>query len=218
MPSAHALVGSRVAVSKSMATQVSVGAELGTSWPLGECGVWTVFILMVAQGYELTGSHDNEVGHTSVGHNWGAEHMDFMLRTKDTGRVNVERVLARAFVVLGGLFWTLAFFGANTKASYSYFVYTLPEVERAAMYALIPLAITVAVFVLGLFYERVAGLALLVIAGAMLIYGVVGHLGELVLWVTAVSVLVAPSAIAAILYLYAARTQEFQALTPVEAT
>jgi hypothetical protein len=134
--------------------------------------------------------------------------MDFMLRTRDTGQVNVERVLARSFVVLGGLFWTLAFFGANTRASYAYFVYTLPEIERAAMYALIPLSITAAVFVLGMFYERIAGLVLLAIAASMIVYGVVNHLGEVVLWVTAVGVLVVPSAIAAVLYLLAARTQE----------
>jgi hypothetical protein len=138
--------------------------------------------------------------------------MNFMLRAKDTGQVNIERILARAFVALGGLFWTLAFFGRNTKASYSYFVYTLPEVERAAMIALIPLALTVAVFALGMFYERLAGAVLLIIVVAMLAYGVFGHLGEVILWVTAVSVLVAPSAIAAILYLFAARTQEFQEL------
>jgi hypothetical protein len=138
--------------------------------------------------------------------------MDFMLRAKDTGRVNIERVLARAFVALGGLFWTLAFFGANTRASYSYFVYTLPEIERATTMALIPLAITVAVFVLGMYYERLAGVLLLLISAAMILYGVVNYLGEVVLWVTAVSVLVAPAAIAAILYLFAARTQEFQEL------
>jgi hypothetical protein len=138
--------------------------------------------------------------------------MDFMLRAKDTGQVNIERVLARAFVALGGLFWTLAFFGANTKASYANFVYTLPEVERAATMALIPLAITVAVFVLGMYYERLAGAVLLLISAAMIGYGVVNYLGEVVLWVTAVSVLVAPAAIAAIMYLFAARTQEFQAL------
>ncbi len=83
--------------------------------------------------------------------------MDVMLRAKDTGRVNVERILARSFVLLGGLFWTLAFFSANTKASYTNFVYTLPEIEKAATAALLPLAITVAVFVLGMFYERLAG-------------------------------------------------------------
>jgi hypothetical protein len=140
--------------------------------------------------------------------------MDFMLRTKDTGQPNVERILARSFVVLGGLFWTLAFFGANTKASYTYFVYTLPEVERASMIALIPLALTVAVFVLGMYYERIAGMVLLVMVAAMLVYGVILHLGEVVLWMTAVSVLVAPAAIAAVLFLLAARTQEVQELGP----
>jgi len=144
--------------------------------------------------------------------------MDVMLRAKDTGRVNVERILARSFVLLGGLFWTLAFFGANTRASYTNFVYTLPEVGRAATMALIPLAITVSVFVLGMYFERLAGVLLLLISAAMIAYGVVNYLGEVVLWVTAVSVLVAPSAIAAILYLFAARTQEFQELSGTGAT
>lgn len=138
--------------------------------------------------------------------------MDFMLRTKDTGQVNVERILARSFVVLGGLFWTLTFFGANTKASYANFVYTLPEIGRAAMFALIPLTITVGVFALGMFYERIAGLVLLAIVVAMNVYGVVNYPGEVVLWATAVSVLVAPAAVAAVLYLLAARTQEVHAL------
>jgi hypothetical protein len=145
--------------------------------------------------------------------------MDIMLRTKDTGRVNVERVLARSFVALGGLFWVLAFFGANTRASYAYFVYTLPELERAAMYALIPLLITAAIFALGMFYERAAGMVLLAIAVAMLVWGAINHLGEVILWVTAVSVLVAPAAIAAVLFLLAARTQEVQELKqPAPAT
>jgi len=136
--------------------------------------------------------------------------MDFALRTRDTGQTNVQRVLARWFVVLGGLFWTAAFFGANTRANDTFLVYTLPEVERAAMFALIPLAIAVAVFVLGLFYERLAGVALLLIVSAMIAYGIVNHLNEPILWASAVTVLVAPSAIAAVLYLFAARTQEFR--------
>jgi hypothetical protein len=135
-----------------------------------------------------------------------------MLRAKDTGQVNVERILARSFVALGGVFWTLGFFGANTKASYANFVYTLPEVERAVMFALLPLALAVGAFVLGMFYERIAGIVLLIAAGAMLAYGVFAHLGEVVLWITAVAVLVGPTFAAAILYFFAARTQEFQEL------
>jgi hypothetical protein len=140
------------------------------------------------------------------------ENMDFMLRTKDTGEPNVERIIARGFVVLGGLFWTLAFFAANTKASYANFIYTLPEVERAVMYALVPLALTIGVFVLGLFYERLTGAVLVLVAAAMLLYGVFAHLGEVVLWITAVAVLVGPTIAAAILYFFAARTQEYQEL------
>ena len=136
--------------------------------------------------------------------------MNLMLRTKDTGQLNIDRVFARLMVILGGIFWVWAFFGANTKASYSYFVYTLPEVERAATIALIPLAIVVFVFVLGMFYERLNGIVLVAIAAAMLIYGVVNHIGEVVLWVTAISVLVAPALIAAALYELAARRQEMQ--------
>ena len=90
--------------------------------------------------------------------------MNFMLRAKDTGQPNIFRILARGFVILGGAFWTIMFFSVNTNASYSNFVYTLPEFERAVMYALIPLVLAVAVFVLGFFYERVAGLVLLLAA------------------------------------------------------
>ena len=136
--------------------------------------------------------------------------MNLMLRAKNTGQLNIDRVFARLMVILGGIFWVWAFFGANTKASYSNFVYTLPEVEHAATMALIPLSIVIVVFVLGLFYERLTGLVLVAIAIAMLIYGVVNHIGEVVLWVTAISVLVAPALIAAALYELAARRQEMQ--------
>jgi len=144
--------------------------------------------------------------------------MDFMLRARDTGQVNLERILARSFAVVGGLFWAMAFFGANTRASYATFVYTLPEVERASLIALLPLALTVAVFVLGLYYERIAGMVLAAMVVVMLVYGAVQHLDEPVLWTTAISVLVAPAAISAILYLLAARTQEVQELGKQGAT
>jgi hypothetical protein len=138
--------------------------------------------------------------------------MDFMLRAKNMGQVNIARILARSFVVVGGLFWTLSFFGSNTKASYATLVYTLPEVGRASVIALLPLALTVGVFVLGLYYERIAGILLAAMVVVMLVYGAVLHLDEPVLWTTAITVLVAPAAISAALYLLAARTQEVQEL------
>jgi hypothetical protein len=138
--------------------------------------------------------------------------MNIMMRTKNTGQLNIDRVFARLFVLLGGVFWVFAFFGANTKASYSNFVYTLPELEKAATMALIPLAIVVFVFVLGLFYERLTGIVLVAIALAMLVWGLVNNPGEVVLWVTALSILVAPTVVSAAMYELAARRQEAQEL------
>ncbi|HEY5541394.1 MAG TPA: hypothetical protein VIL41_08075 [Coriobacteriia bacterium] len=138
--------------------------------------------------------------------------MNLMLRTKNTGRLNIDRVFARLLVILGGAFWVMAFFGGTTQANYANFVYSLPELAKASTTSLIPLAIVVVVFVLGLFYERLTGILLVVIAAAMLVWGFTAHWGEVVLWVTAVSVLVAPSAISGALFELAARRQEAQEL------
>lgn len=139
--------------------------------------------------------------------------MNLMLRTHNTGQLNIDRVFARLLVILGGLFWVVAFFGGTTKANYAGFVYTLPEIAKASVTSLVPLAIVVVVFVLALFYERLTGILLVIVAVAMLGWGVVAHWGEVVLWVTAVSVLVAPSAISGALFELAARRQEAQELT-----
>jgi hypothetical protein len=136
--------------------------------------------------------------------------MNLMLRTKNTGQLNIDRVFARLLVIFGGAFWVLAFVGGTTKANYAGFVYTLPELAKASTTALIPLAIAVAVFVLALFYERLSGILLVVIAVVMLGWGIVNHLGEVVLWMTAIAVLVAPSAVSGALFELAARRQESQ--------
>ena len=141
--------------------------------------------------------------------------MNFMLRTKDTGQPNIFRILARGFVIVGGLFWTVMFFASNTVESYSNLdSYTLPEVARAAEWALIPLGIAVAVFALGFFYERLAGSVLLVMAVGMLGWGLVMNptAGPGV-WITAVGVLVVPTAISGVLYVLAGGKQESQGST-----
>jgi hypothetical protein len=141
--------------------------------------------------------------------------MDLMLRTKDTGHLNIDRVFARLFLGLGGAFWVIAFFAANTVQSYSNLSgYTLPELAQAGTWALIPLAIVVAVFVLGFFFERLNGLVLLLIALAMVGYGVIQHWSAegAVFWITAFSVLILPTVIASALFELAARRQERQEL------
>jgi hypothetical protein len=143
--------------------------------------------------------------------------MNFMLRAKDTGKVNIDRIFARLLVALGGVFWIAALFGGNVKANYEQFVYTLPELAKASTLSLVPLGIVIVVFALGWFYERLTGLVLLAVAAVMLLWGIVAHGSELaadtVLWTTAVVVLVAPAAFAGVLYLLAARTQEVQELS-----
>ena len=138
--------------------------------------------------------------------------MNLMLRTRNTGQLNIDRVFARLLVVFGGIFWVAAFFGGTTAANYRNASYSLPELIQASTTALVPFALTIAVFVLGLFYERLTGIVLVVIALAMLVWGFTQHWGEVGLWVTAVSVLVAPSAISGALYELAARRQENQLL------
>ena len=150
--------------------------------------------------------------------------MNVLLRAKDTGQLNVDRVFARLLVVFGGIFWVFAFFGANTKASYSYFVYTLPELQRASLVALVPLAIVVFVFLLGWFYERLTGFVCFAIAFGMLVWGLTMNWSQIadpdntVLWTTAIVVLVAPTAFAGLMFLLAARTQEGQELTAEKAS
>jgi hypothetical protein len=137
--------------------------------------------------------------------------MDFMLRAKDTGEFNLSRVFARVLVVTGGAFWAFALLGAQNMAYGA--LYSLPELAQGLMLASVPLLITIVMFVLGLFYERLTGVLLLAIAVAMVAWGVVAHWGEILLWITAFSALVAPTGFAGVLYLLAARTQEVQVLT-----
>jgi hypothetical protein len=138
---------------------------------------------------------------------------NLMLRTKNTGQLNIDRVFARLFVAMGGAFWAIAMFTAGTvMKSYTNQSLTLPELQKGATTAFIPLLLVVAVFVLGMFYERLTGILLVVAAVIMLIYGTVLHpiAEDPILWVTAFSMLVLPSLIAAGLYELAARRQEAQ--------
>ena len=79
-----------------------------------------------------------------------------MLRTRNTGQLNLDRVFARSLVILGGLFWIFTALGAQ-KAAYTQYVYKLPELAQGALVALVPLAITVVMFAVGLYFERLAG-------------------------------------------------------------
>jgi hypothetical protein len=141
--------------------------------------------------------------------------MNVMLRAKDTGELNIDRVFARLFVVLGGIFWIAAFATQNTvMKSYTGAALTLPELTKGATTALTPLVLVVAVFVLGMFYERLTGIVLVVVALAMIVWGFAMYFkpDDMLLWITAFSVLVLPTLVSAALFELAARRQEAQEL------
>jgi len=133
--------------------------------------------------------------------------------TYSADSANVERIIARVFVILGGLFWVIMPAAAKTEALYSDLVYNQTELGDAVGSALIPLAFVVLVFVVGLFYERVAALILLAAAVATVVWGIVADwygTGGIELWMTVGVFLISPMLIAAILFLLASRTHELK--------
>lgn len=126
--------------------------------------------------------------------------MDILVRRCHYDRMNLERIFARGFVILGGVIWVAAALGA---ASRTYLDAT--PLETTGMAAL-PLALAVLAFVIGWFYERLAGFLLLAGAAGVVVWGLVG-LWEAGVWMTMAATLVGPMAIAGLLYLMAASTQ-----------
>lgn len=133
--------------------------------------------------------------------------MELLSRTCNTESANIERILARAFVILGGLFWILMFFGSKTQARYANIVYTAADVQRGFINELIPLAVTIVIFVIGMFYERLAALLLLVGAVGVIVWGVIFG-WEAGVWFVMLVLIVAPMVIAALLYWLAGRMQQ----------
>lgn len=132
--------------------------------------------------------------------------MELMARTCKQERMNVERLFARAFVVVGGLVWTVMLFASETAAKYTDFTYTLDEVVSAAGSALLPLAAAVLVFVVGLFYEKLAALILVVATVGVIVWGVMAG-WTAALWIIMGIALIGPMLLAAVLFLLASRMQ-----------
>jgi len=132
--------------------------------------------------------------------------MSLLVRTCSTERVNVSRLLARAMIAVGGAIWAVMFFSAASIQSYSNLTYNFSEVIAAGVSALIPLVLAVGVFVLAMFYERLAAVVLFVGAAAVVVYGVI--MGwEALLWASALLALAVPMVVSGALLLLAASTQ-----------
>lgn len=134
-------------------------------------------------------------------------------RTCNTDRLNAYRLAARAFVLGGAVFWTLVVFaGAIGWNSESIFLFAitgpdaLQKFMAAFAAAFIWVVIAAAIFVVGLFYERIAAVLLAAAALGSIVYGAAMQ-WEAGLWYIVGLFIILPITISAVLYLLAAREQ-----------
>ena len=130
-------------------------------------------------------------------------------RTCSTDRMNVYRLAARYLVAFGGLFWTAVVFAGAMKMNSSSifgFVPTTPKFTTALAYSLVWILVALGVFVLGLFFERIAAILLIIAAVASIAFGAQQgwESGE---WIIMVVFIIGPVLTAAVFYLLAAREQ-----------
>lgn len=121
-------------------------------------------------------------------------------KTCDTNRLTIERIMARTFVVLGGLFWTIAAF----TGPYFFGAVGLPASLRTA---LIPLGITIVALAVGWFFERPAAVLLVVGAAVIAVIGLF-MAWEPVVWLVIGLFIMVPMLVSATLFVLAARMQD----------
>ncbi|NTU71685.1 MAG: hypothetical protein HGB10_07705 [Coriobacteriia bacterium] len=115
-------------------------------------------------------------------------------------RIQVERGFARAFVIAGGSFWTVATFAG---------LYTYAEsgVGFALISAFIPLVAALATMIVGWYFERAVSVLLVLASFALVVYGAVAAF-ELGVWAIVTIFLIGPMMTAAALFWMARRDQE----------
>lgn len=114
-------------------------------------------------------------------------------------RIYLERNIARAFVILGGAFWSAAVL-IGTQ------MYEPSGTSWAALGSLMLLLLTVLVLGIGWRYERAASLLLVLLASGAVLWGVaVGF--EVGVWAVMTFILIGPVLTAAVLFWMARRDQ-----------
>lgn len=126
--------------------------------------------------------------------------MDLLARTCNYDRMNVQRIIARVFVVFGGVFWVAAALGAGSA-------YLNATPLATAGMAMVPLVISVVIFLVSWFFERLAAVLLFVGAGLVVVWGLVEG-WEIGVWGTMTAFLIAEMVVAGLLFLLAAQTQQ----------
>jgi len=126
--------------------------------------------------------------------------MELLARTCNTERMNVQRIMARFMLILGGVFWVSMVWGAA-------WVYQGAPFQEAAGGALIYAIAIAVVFVIGLFYEYVAALLLALAAAGVVVYGLIMGWWA-ALWATMFFFFILPLIVSAVLYYMAAQMQK----------
>jgi hypothetical protein len=113
--------------------------------------------------------------------------------------MTLERISARTFVIIGGLFWVVAAFAAGRGLVSGSSIMSFDT-------ALMPLVLTVAILAIGWFFEYAATGILVVGSIGVAAWGMsVGW--EAGVWMLMISTLIAPMLISATLFFLAARMQ-----------
>ena len=114
--------------------------------------------------------------------------------------IAIKRGVARAFVVLGAAFWSLALF-TETYSQQS------AGAGQAALLALVPLGASLITLVIGWYWERFTAVALAVAAVGVVSYGVIYQFTPQV-WAVVTLALIGPMLTASVLFWLARREQE----------
>jgi len=115
-------------------------------------------------------------------------------------RKNTERIFARGFTLLGGVFWIAAAFAGPWAFQGKD---ALHAMLSSAIY---PLVFTVGVLTLGWFYERLTALILGLAALGTIAWGVIMQWSDPIVWGVMLSLFVAPTVVAAVLFYLAGNT------------
>lgn len=115
-------------------------------------------------------------------------------------RIAASRGVARAFVVAGGLFWSVASFAGL-------YSFQNTGVGAALLGAFYPLVAVLATLIVGWYYERVTAALLALASIAVVAWGVIFQF-ELGVWIIMVFALIGPMLTASALFFLARREQD----------
>jgi hypothetical protein len=115
-------------------------------------------------------------------------------------RIAFERGTARAFVIGGGIFWSVAAFAGL-------YSFLKAGVGNALLGAFFPLVAVLATLAVGWYFERVAAISLAIASLAVVAWGVIYQF-EAGVWGLMIVALVGPMMTAAVLFWMARRDQE----------